>query len=140
MPCLEISMPKTEARIKEKLSKELTRVFEMDSGFDGKIFGIRFNEYSDNEAASGGKICLHDETRPYIHFLLYIPRIKREVKQKLVESFTRVFTECLGKPMWKPVIHINEHPYDNVGVEGKLLSDLYGELAERKFYYDTHDE
>ena len=35
----------------------------------------------------------------------------------------------------RPVIHIQEHPYDNVGVDGELLSDLFPELVKRKFDY-----
>lgn len=42
----------------------------------------------------------------------------------------------MKKPAWQPVIHLCEHPYDNVGVEGKLLSELYPELAQRPYYYD----
>lgn len=37
---------------------------------------------------------------------------------------------------WMPTIHICEHPYDNVIVAGKLLSDAYDECAKRSFYYE----
>jgi hypothetical protein len=53
---------------------------------------------------------------------------------------TRALVEVMGKPDWKPVIHLCEHPYDNVGVDGQLLSDSYEELAGRKYYYDLSNE
>lgn len=37
---------------------------------------------------------------------------------------------------WKPTIHICEYPYDNVGIEGKILSDAFEECAKRSFYYE----
>ena len=39
-------------------------------------------------------------------------------------------------PDWVPFIHICEHPYDNVVVNGRLLTDSYEECARRSFYYD----
>ena len=71
--------------------------------------------------------------------LMYIPRIDRKTKQTLVDSFTKAFTDSVGNDDWKPVIHICEHPYDNVGVEGQLLSDAYEACANAKFYYDVED-
>lgn len=57
----------------------------------------------------------------------------------LVEKFSTSFVETVGKENWIPVIHICEHPYDNVCVEGKLLSDQYDACAKSKFYYDVDD-
>lgn len=137
MPCLEVVMPATNTEIKKDLAVNLTRAFADASGFPGEIFGIHFQEYDADQAASGGILCqTESEERPYLHFLLYSPRLSRTVKQKLVASLTQVFSECLGKPEWKPVIHLMEHPYDNVGVNGQLLSDAYEELGESKFYYE----
>ena len=64
------------------------------------------------------------------------PAIDAAVKQTL----TAAFTETSGQPDWKPVIHICEHHYDNVGVEGKLLSDACEQYAAAMFYYELpHD-
>ena len=136
MPCLEISMPATTVEIKQTLSIELTKTFSEISGFPADIFGIRFHEYADSSTASGGKLIDKSAERPYLHFLLYCPRLKRTVKQKLVTAWSSVFTEVVSHQAWWPVIHICEHPYDNVGVEGKLLSDAYDECRESQFYYD----
>ena len=136
MPCLEISMPTTDRETKQVLANDLTRAFAEATDFPAEIFGIRFLEYADGEAASGGVLIDSKAERPYIHFLLYCPRITRTVKQRLVADFTCIYTKLVGKEHWWPVIHICEHPYDNVGVEGKLLSDAYEQCRDSKFYYD----
>ncbi len=140
MPCLEITMPKVEAETKEKLSAELTKAFDESTKFGPEIFGIYFDEYEPGQAASGGTICDESTGRPYLHMVLYCPRVGRSTKQKLVEAFSSVFVSVLEKPDWQPVIHIDEHPYDNVGVNGKLLSDSYDELTKSKFYYELPTE
>jgi len=140
MPCLEITMPKTEAKIKANLARELTKVFDASTKFGAEIFGIHFNEYEPGGAASGGVICDEKTGRPYIHMVLYCPRVGRGTKQKLVESFSLAYTSVIGMKDWKPVIHISEHPYDNVGVNGKLLSDSYEELTKSEFYYELPTE
>ena len=136
MPCLEISMPRADRKKKELLSAQLTEAFASATGFDAGIFGIRYLEYKEGEVASGGTIWDGQAGRPYLHMLLHCPRLTRTVKQKVVDTFSAVFTKCLSEPDWKPVIHICEHPYDNVGVEGKLLSDSYEACANSKYYYD----
>lgn len=138
MPCLEISMPETSIETKEKLAKSLTDTFGDASGYPSEIFGIHFNEYKQGYAASGGKICDPEVERPYIHFLLYIPRINRDQKKKLVAGFSKAFTATLGKPGWIPVVHISEHPYENVGVEGDLLADKFEELGKKEYYYSLN--
>jgi hypothetical protein len=35
----------------------------------------------------------------------------------------------------KPLIHILEFPYDNIGVDGQLLTDADEELASRPYYF-----
>ena len=139
MPCLEISMPEVDQLTKEKLTDALTEVFAQSTKFGAEIFGIRYHEYKAGESASGGIVWDGRSGRPYLHMLLYIPRINREIKQILVDRFSGAFVDTIGKENWQPVIHICEHPYDNVGVEGKLLSDQYKELGEKKFYYDVND-
>ena len=140
MPCLEISLPKTNTQTKEKLTSELTKAFVSSTRFEAEIFGICFQEYEIGSAGSGGKLCDGHTGRPYLHMLLYCPRVNRETKQKIVVSLTKAFTETLGKDNWQPVIHIIESPYDNVGVGGQLLSDAYEECKNQKFYYDIMDE
>ncbi len=140
MPCLEISMPKTSGETREKLAAQLTDIFAAETPFGAEIFGIRFMEYSPSEAASGGRLFTGGESRPYLHFLFYGPRIGRLVKQKLVAGWTAAFTECVGNSNWRPVIHICEHPYDNVGVEGQLLSEAYEQCAKSNFYYSLSDD
>lgn len=140
MPCLEIAMPKVDAETKSRLAGKLTEVFATVSGFPAEIFGIRFNEYEPGAASSGGELWNGGDARPYLHFLLYSPRLKRAVKQKLVATLSATFAECVGHAHWKPVIHLCEHPYDNVGVEGKLLSDSYEECAKSRFYFELPDD
>ena len=136
MPCLEVSLPRIDRKKKELLTAQLTEAFANSTGFDAGIFGIRYSEYKEGEVASGGTMWDGQSGRPYLHMLLYCPRLTRTSKQKVVDTFSTVFTKCLGKPDWKPVIHICEHPYDNVGVEGRLLSDSYEACANSKYYYD----
>ena len=140
MPYLEITIPRIDDETRTILSEKLTDAFVEASGFPKEIFGIRFDEYEYGEVASGGKMITQDDGRPNLHFQLFCPRINRTKKQNVVRSLTEAFVECIGKQDWKPVIHISEHSYDNVGVDGKLLSDAYPELSEKKFYYPLQDE
>jgi len=140
MPSLEISMPKISSESKIKLTAALTKAFDESTKFGADIFGLRFFEYDAGQAASGGHLWGGAAQRPYLHMILYCPRINRPTKQNLVKSLTSAFTTVLGKDDWKPVIHICEHPYENIGVEGKLLSDSYEECARSRFYYDLPNE
>ena len=135
MPCLEISMPRVPYEVKARLADELTAAFATETGWDASIFGIRFLEYEPGQAALGGRISAEGTEKPYLHLLLYIPRISRTNKRKLVAAWSRILAEGLGHPEWLPIVHINEHPYDNVGVEGQLLSEKFEELGRREFYY-----
>jgi 4-oxalocrotonate tautomerase len=136
MPCLEITVPQLSAEVKARLSKELTDLFAELTGFEREIFAIHFNEYAPGTVALGGEIHDGKTGRPYLHFVLYSPRLKRTVKQQLVEKMSAVFAGIVGRSEWMPVIHLCEHPYDNVGVEGKLLSDSYEACANSRFYYE----
>ena len=140
MPLLEITLPKTDAETKERLSKNLTKAFTDSSRFEAEIFGIRYNEYEIGQAGRNGQIWDGKNGQPYLHMVLYTARVDRLTKQRLVENFTQVFTETTGKENWYPVIHICEHSYDNIGVEGRILSDQYESCANSKFYYDVGDE
>ena len=140
MPCLEIAMPKVDTETRVRLADKLTEAFASVSGFPAEIFGIKFKEYEPGTASSGGTLCNDGNSVPYLHFLLYSPRLKRSVKQKLVATLSATFTDCVGHADWLPVIHLCEHPYDNVGVEGELLSYSYEECAKSRFYYELADD
>lgn len=140
MPCLEISLPKISSNTKATLAAKLTKVFCETTGHDAEIFGIRFFEYEPESASLAGKLCTDQNISPYLHMLLYCPRLKRSVKQKLATKLTEAFVAATDKPDWTPVIHICEHPYDNVVVQGQLLSDKFEECGKRPFYYELPRE
>jgi len=130
-------MPKVSRLQKSRLAEELTEAFCHATGFDEEIFGIRFYEYEHGQTASGGKL---NPDVPYLHMLLYTPKLTRRQKQAVVAELSRSFAHELGNPDWIPVVHICEHPYDNVGVDGKLLTDAFPILRDKQFYYSTEDE
>lgn len=138
MPCLEITLPKQTPETRAVLARQLTIAFAESTGHPPEIFGIRFFEYEAGYTAVAGEIDgLDSDTRaPYLHALLYCPRLKRSVKAKLATALTSAFANSVGNADWKPTIHICEHPYDNIVVGGKLLSDAYASCAQRKFYFD----
>ncbi|MFH1686397.1 MAG: hypothetical protein ABIE70_02610 [bacterium] len=133
-------MPNVDTETKAQLVERLTQAFAEATSFPADIFGIRFCFYPWGEAASGGHFSAEGDERPYLHMLLYSPRLKRKAKVDLVWRFTEEFVAVLKKPAWRPVIHLCEHPYDNVGVDGQLLSDAYPELAGRSYYYGLTDD
>ncbi len=134
MPCLEITLPASDPESRARLAEALTAAFVRSTGFEREIFGIHFREYAPGEAAVGGRLCGLDGPA-YLHLLLFCPRLRRTQKQRVVAEFTGAFEACLGTARGRPVVHIAEHPYDNVGVEGSLLSDRYEALAQRDFYF-----
>lgn len=137
MPCLDITLPRTLRPIKDQLARELTDAFSAATGHSGEIFSILFHEYAPDQAYTGGRpVDASASGSPYVHFHLFCPRLRRSSKQKVVAAFTERFTRVLDLPGWAPVIHISEHPYDNVGIEGALLSDKFDECAKRPFYYE----
>jgi 4-oxalocrotonate tautomerase len=135
MPCLEVVMPRTDVKTKELLSARFTEVFTASTGFEREIFSIHYSEYSAGEACVAGKMWDGANGVPYLHLHLFCPKLRYSLKRKVVEALTKAFIECVKKPDWTPIIHISEHPYENVGVGGKLLSESE-ELAKRKFYYE----
>lgn len=139
MPCLEITLPRVDDDTRQALAAELNRAFVEATGFPGDIFGVRFFQYEVGEVSAGDGKIWNGEGHPYLHMLLYCPRLGRAAKQKAAELLTRAFSKAAGNEGWKPVLHICEHPYDNVAIEGKLLSELFPELAQRKFYYSLEE-
>lgn len=71
-----------------------------------------------------------------MHLSISSPRLTRAAKQALARGLTAAVREATG---WAepPVVHLSEHPYDNVVVEGQLLSDAYEACRARPFYYAT---
>lgn len=136
MPCIELSLPKVSQEIRAALAAELTHAFCATTGHSAEIFGIRFFEYEDDLASKNGKLCHSLTSIPYLHMVVYCPRLKRSAKQKMGAALTLAFTKAVDRTDWAPTIHICEHPYDNVVVGGKLLSDAYESCAKRSFYYE----
>ncbi|RFU71517.1 4-oxalocrotonate tautomerase [Peribacillus saganii] len=60
---------------------------------------------------------------PYIQF--DGPVLSKEKKAELVEEFTKVSREVLNMPEQAFTVIIRENESDNVGVGGKLLSELH---------------
>lgn len=136
MPCIELSLPKVEPKIRAALAASLTEAFCTATGHPAEIFGIRFFEYEPGEASVAGRICGDNGGPAYLHMLVYTPRLKRSTKQKLGVALMEAFRVATGRKDWAPSIHLSEHPYDNVVVDGKLLSDAFEECAKRPFYYE----
>ncbi len=139
MPTLHIISPILNSEKKRILARRLTEEFARIAKFDPDIFEIYFDGYEPGETSVGGRIW-DGSGDPLLHFLLYSPRLKKSVKKEIVASFTRIFIEATGHSDWQPVIHLNEHSYDNIGVEGELLSLKYPELSKRSFYYPFPDD
>jgi 4-oxalocrotonate tautomerase len=139
MPCLEIYLPKIKSQVKADLAEKLTTIFAECTNHPAEIFAIFFHEYEKESVAMGGKLFSGQGT-PFLHFLLYCPRLRRQVKTQLVKEWTDAFIECTAQKDWQPVIHLCEHPFDNVGVGGQILSDAFEECAKRKFYYELPND
>jgi 4-oxalocrotonate tautomerase len=140
MPCLEITVPKLDRETKLNLSAKLTHAVVEATGFSRDILGILFREYDAGNAAIAGELLEDESTIPYLHFILYCPRLRKAAKRNVIKALTESFISCVGHPDWKPVIHIDEHPYDNVGIEGMTLSDRYEECAASEFYFHLPDD
>lgn len=135
MPCLEVTLPKMELETRRRLAERLTEALVSSTGMDRQAFCIFFHEYGPGEAAVGGSLWESADKPPPIHFALYSPRVKRGVKGRMVEQFTAIVTEFWPGWVENLIVHIGEHPYENVGYQGKTLADQYTELARRPFYY-----
>jgi phenylpyruvate tautomerase PptA (4-oxalocrotonate tautomerase family) len=140
MPCIDVVMPETDKKTLEKLARNLTRAFAESTGFPAELLGIRFDLYKKGQVSLGGELWTNDNQVPFLHIVVHGPRWKRSVKQLLVKTMTKGFTDALEKEEWIPVLHITEAPYDNIGVQGELLSNTYKECAEADFYYQLPDD
>jgi len=138
MPNIDITLPQTTREVRARLAERLTDEFARTTGFEREILGISFREYSPGTAAEGGKLIEDVSSGGPVHVQISCPRVTRAKKRAAVEALTAVFKEVAGWPS-PPVFHISEHPYDNVGVGGRLLSDAFPELKEIPFYFPTDD-
>lgn len=64
--------------------------------------------------------------------IILCPRLDRERKVAVVKEVTEGFSRASGIEPGHVTVHIQEHSYDNIGVGGRVLTDLYPELAERE--------
>lgn len=65
------------------------------------------------------------------HMVIYGPRFTREKKAACAAALTEAFERTTGIGGQHLVIHFEEHSYDSVSVGGRLLTEVYPELAEK---------
>ena len=128
MPWMEVTMPKRENEIKEGLVRRLNQEFIDATGFEEEILYIRLSEFERTDAGAAGQLA---GVEGVAHVVLYTPRMRFDVKRMLVSGITNAFEGTDAKPL----IHILEFPYENIGVDGRLLADTDEELASRPYYY-----
>lgn len=129
MPWMEVTMPADVAGVKEQFVARLNQEFIDATGFEDEVLYVRFSEFDPGSAGAGGTIS-KDQT--FAHVVLYTPRMRFDVKRSVVAGITNAFDQLLKI---KPLIHIMEFPYDNIGVDGQLLTDTDEELASRPYYF-----
>ena len=135
MPFLEVTIPRMDEATRRQLAEKLNLEFIDATGFEDEVLHILFKEYDPAEIAIAGKLWDGNQERPYAQFLLYCPRLRHDVKRAVAAALTNTFTQCISDPNWTPAIYILEFPYDNIAVNGYLLTDTDEELADRPFYY-----
>lgn len=138
MPCLDVVLPRTTPEIKRTLIVKLTDAAAA-AGLERDIFRVFIREYGAGEAGLAG-VPWDGTGLPALHLVLYCPRLPRARKQLLHEHLSRAFTEAVGNPEWWPVIHIIEHPYDNLGLHGRISWEAIPELKSRCFYYELPED
>ena len=127
MPWMELTIRKTEISVKEQLLQRLNREFIDATGFEDEVLYVRFSEFDKGEFGESGTF----SEANIAHLVLYSPRLRFDVKRSLASGLTNAFEGTAIKPF----IHILEFPYENIGVNGVLLTDADEELASRPFYY-----
>ena len=73
------------------------------------------------------------------HIDIQGPRLSRAKKAAVVAGVTKAYCEATGMDPEHLIIHLSEHPYDNIGVGGQLLTDAIPELRDRPWYYPLDD-
>jgi phenylpyruvate tautomerase PptA (4-oxalocrotonate tautomerase family) len=128
MPWMEVTIPKTDQRKKEQLIGALNQEFIDATGFEDEVLYVRFSEVEEGSAGASGKI---EQQIQFAHVVVFTPRMRFDVKRSVVAGITRALETVSAKPL----IHIVEFPYDNIGVDGQLLTDADEELASRPYYF-----
>lgn len=137
MPSIAVHLPKVDRPTRAALAKALTESFSAATGFEPEILDVFFHEYGAGEAAHGGALVENVDRGSPVHILICCPRITRRKKQAVAQGLTAALRAATGWDI-DPVVHISEHPYDNIVVGGKLLSDAFEE-CRKPFYYPLAD-
>ena len=66
------------------------------------------------------------------HIIVQCPVLTRAQRAAAVAEITDAFSRATGIEAANVVVHVQEHSYDEIGVGGRLLSDLYPELREKE--------
>jgi hypothetical protein len=123
---MEIAIPQTSQIQKEQLFAKIQREFIDATGFEDEKLFVRFSEFHQDELKESGA-----PSTAAAHVTMYCPRLRFDVKRSLASGLTNAFAESGIRPL----IHIFEFPYENIAVDGTLLTDADDELASRPFYY-----
>jgi len=124
---MEVTMPKTDQAAKEQLLSRLNQEFIDATGFEDETLYVRFSEFEQDDLWESGKL----SGVKVAHIILYCPRLRFDVKRSLVGGVNSAFNDIATKSF----IHIAEFPYENIAMDGCLLTDADEELASRPFYY-----
>jgi hypothetical protein len=127
MPWMEVTIPKTDQGARERLHLRLSQEFIDATGFEDETLFVRFSDFDQGDLWESG----NPSGNKAGHVVLYCPRLRFDVKRSLAVGLTSAF-EGFG---FKPLIHIVEFPYENIAMDGRLLTDSDDELASRPFYY-----
>ena len=135
MPTIEIELPETTRAVRAALARAVTAAFCDATGHDRATLDVYFHSWGSGDAARAGEL-LDAEGPRAVHVSVSSPRLARPAKQALARGLTEAIRGVTG---WveRPVVHLSEHPYDNVVVEGALLSDAFEACRSRPFYYPT---
>jgi len=120
---MEVVLPAVAQIPREQLLARIQREFVDATGFEDEKLYVRFSEYGQDD--------LIESDARIAHVVLYCPRLRFDVKRSLASGLTAAFADHEIKPL----IHIFEFPYENIAVDGTLLTDADDELASRPFYY-----
>jgi phenylpyruvate tautomerase PptA (4-oxalocrotonate tautomerase family) len=132
MPFLEIRMPEIDRNKMESLASRMNQEFIDATGFEDEILRIQFIQHDRGSLAIRGELGSGAE---FVHMILYSPRLRFDVKRGLVSALTQTYREVTDKADANVMIHLHEFPYDNIGLDGQLLTDADDELASRPYYY-----
>jgi len=124
---MEVVLPQIAEIPKDQLLAKIHREFVDATGFEDEKLFVRFSEFGQNDLGESGTL---SGAKP-AHVVAYCPRLRFEVKRSLASGLTNAFVEYEIKPL----IHIFEFPYENIAMDGRLLTDADDELASRPFYY-----